>query len=262
MAHFLTRNLTGHLLVVNGTFSYYENDPVNDWPYRKHAFTLRLPAPVDFDPDEPVCAFTPIHTHQQSNEYHDMVVTATVLFAGSIVPAHIKRAPVPSVLGFLPYLHDANVSDCSFLAKGMKTPLHASRVLLMRSSSFFKRMLSGPWLESVHDPIPLAAWDAPAVALVFVHIYSGWVPNDPLPAKTPARLVEDFACDPTGLTYATWRNLFELARMLGLKDLGLAVNRKLVALLYQEQDDVAAEPESDSEGDAVEGNNVRKVCEE
>ncbi|KAJ3351975.1 hypothetical protein GGF32_004026 [Allomyces javanicus] len=254
MAHFLTRNLTGHVLVVKGTFSYYENDPVNDWPHRKHTFTLRLPAPVDFDPDEPVCAFTPIYTHQVSNEYHDMVVTATVSFSGSIVPAHIKRAPVPSVLGFLPFLHDAKVSDCSFLAKGMTTPLHASRVLLMRSSSFFKRMLSGPWLESVHDPIPLAAWDAPAIALAFVHIYSGWVPNDPLPAKTPARLVEDFACDDGA-------HLCDVAQ----PDLALAVNRKLVALLYQEQDDVAAEPESDSEGDAAEGNNVRKtslVCEE
>ncbi|KAJ3360239.1 hypothetical protein GGF32_008586 [Allomyces javanicus] len=152
-------------------------------------------------------------------------------------------------LGILQYLHDPEVCDCSFLLSGAATPLYATRVLLMRSP-FFKAMFSGDWAETQSkDPIKFTSWDAPAVALAFVYIYSGWTPDVPLPSQTPADLLTDFACVPSTLPFARWRNLLDLAQFLGLKDLALAVNRKLVALLEEQSRELEEMPDVQEDDD-------------
>ncbi|KAJ3360647.1 hypothetical protein GGF32_008263 [Allomyces javanicus] len=168
----------------------------------------------------------------------------------AIVDANKTTEPEQSLapLGFLHFLHDLSVSDCAFLTKGTDTPVYATRMMLMRASPYFRRMFSGPWAESAlagtKDPIPFMAWDAPVVALAFVHIYSGWTPDQPaLPAETPDELVVDFACDPVTLSFSTWRQLFELAQYLRLKALAIAVNRKLIALLEEQSCELLQMPE-------------------
>ncbi|KAJ3358481.1 hypothetical protein GGF32_000384 [Allomyces javanicus] len=125
------------------------------------------------------------------------------------------------------------------LNKWVDAPLYASRVLLMRASPIFCHMFSGPWAESAKvatkEPISFVAWEAPAVALAFIHIYSGWMPDHgALPADLPADIIEDFACDPALLNEDAWRHLLKPARFLGLWVLALAVNRKLVTLLAEQ----------------------------
>ncbi|KAJ3360241.1 hypothetical protein GGF32_008588, partial [Allomyces javanicus] len=152
-------------------------------------------------------------------------------------------------LGMLQYLHDPDVCDCSFLVGGTATPLYATRILLMRSP-FFKAMFSGDWAETQSkDPIKFTSWDAPAVALAFVYIYSGWTPDVPLPRQTPADFLADFACVPSTLSFAQWRKLLALAQYLGLKDLALAVNRKLMALLEEQSRELAAMPDLQEDDD-------------
>ncbi|KNE58926.1 hypothetical protein AMAG_04460 [Allomyces macrogynus ATCC 38327] len=71
------------------------------------------------------------------------------------------------------------------------------------------------------------AWDAPAVALAFIHIYSGWTPDQPtLPAQTPEDL-----------------HLFELAQYPQLKTLANAVNCKLISLLEEQSQELLQMPE-------------------
>ncbi|KAJ3371875.1 hypothetical protein GGF31_002535 [Allomyces arbusculus] len=185
----------------------------------------------------------------RGSRVHDMSLDFTIVDAGKTTEPLRGLAP----LGFLHFLHDPSVSDCAFLAKGTDTPLYATRMMLMCGSSYFRKMFSGPWAESafvgIKDAIPFA-WDAPVVALVFVHIYSGWTPDRPaLPAETPDELVVDFACDPATLSFSTWQQLFELARYLQLKTLAIAVNRKLIGLLEEQSREllqVPDEPMNDS----------------
>ncbi|KAJ3367962.1 hypothetical protein GGF31_006918 [Allomyces arbusculus] len=148
---------------------------------------------------------------------------------------------VPHSLGFLAFLNDPTLCDCSFLAKDALEPLYASRMMLARSSPFFRTMFSGDWAESANakDPISFTSWHAAAVALTFIHIYSGWLPGTPLP-KGARKRVRAFACDPDTLEYPTWRNMFELAQMLELKALMLAINRKLVTLLEDQFQELRA----------------------
>ncbi|KNE64104.1 hypothetical protein AMAG_09165 [Allomyces macrogynus ATCC 38327] len=160
----------------------------------------------------------------------------------------LRKNVIPASVGLLPYLHDPGVCDCSFLTKGVDTPLLASRVILMRASPILHTMLSGPWAESAKlatkEPISLKSWDATAVALAFIHIYSGWTPDQPtLPESTPEDLVDDFACDPATLDEDAWRHLLQLARFLGLKLLALAVNRKLIKLLEEQFEELNAMPD-------------------
>ncbi|KAJ3373651.1 hypothetical protein GGF31_000495 [Allomyces arbusculus] len=94
------------------------------------------------------------------------------------------------------------------------------------------------------SPIPFTSWGAPAVALAFVHIYSGWTPNAPsLPEDVPEDLVIDFSCDPGTLDEDAWRHLLKLARFLGLKSLALAVNRNLVALIEEQYSELPGMPD-------------------
>ncbi|KAJ3360240.1 hypothetical protein GGF32_008587 [Allomyces javanicus] len=163
-----------------------------------------------------------------------------------------KLAVVPEALGFLRFLRDPDVCVCSFLVKGPEAPLFAARVVLARAraSPYFRNMFSGPWAETQSkDPISFTSWDAPAVALAFVHIYAGWRPDIPLPEPTPAELVADFSCDPATLPFATWRNLFELAQYLGLKELAIATSRKLIVLIEEQARDLEAMPDTHPDDD-------------
>ncbi|KAJ3361216.1 hypothetical protein GGF32_007646 [Allomyces javanicus] len=182
-------------------------------------------------------------TLRTNGRVKDLVVGFTL----SEVVTHGKPAPepviVPASLGYLQCLHDPDVCDCSFQVGETATLLYATRVLLIRASPYFKAMFLGDWAETQSkDPIPFTLWSAPAVALAFVHIYSGWTPNVALPTNMPTYLLADFACDPATLSFATWRQLLELAQYLGLKDLALAVNRKLMALLEEQLRELAAMP--------------------
>ncbi|KAJ3368756.1 hypothetical protein GGF31_006180 [Allomyces arbusculus] len=181
--------------------------------------------------------------------HHDKRVRNLEL-AFSLVAANevLHKNVIPASVGLLPYLHDPDVCDCSFLTKGVDAPLLASRVILMRASHIFRSMLSGPWVESTklatREPILFTSWNAPAMALVFIHIYSGWTPDQPtLPVSTPEDLVDDFACDPSTLDEDAWRHLLQLARYLGLKLLAIAVNRKLMKLLEEQLEELRSMPD-------------------
>ncbi|KNE71757.1 hypothetical protein AMAG_20444 [Allomyces macrogynus ATCC 38327] len=89
----------------------------------------------------------------------------------------------------------------------------------MRSSLYFKAMLSGDWAETQSkDPISFSAWNAPMVALAFVHISSGWTSDMPLPAQTPADHSIDFTCVPSTLSFAQWRAFLDLAQSSGSRN--------------------------------------------
>ncbi|KNE72072.1 hypothetical protein AMAG_16010 [Allomyces macrogynus ATCC 38327] len=163
------------------------------------------------------------------------------------VPTAAAKLVAPPTPGHLPFLHDPDVCDCSVLAKGVDTPLHASRVILMQASPLFRTMLC-LWVESTKlatkEPISFTSWYAPAVAFVFIHIYSGWTPDQPaLPESTPEDLIDDFACDPATLDEDAWRHLLQLARFLGLKLLAMAVYRKLMKLLEEQFEELRAMPD-------------------
>ncbi|KAJ3361293.1 hypothetical protein GGF32_007603 [Allomyces javanicus] len=83
------------------------------------------------------------------------------------------------------------------------------------------------------------AFPNPTVVLVFVHIYSGWLPGSLLP-KGAQKVVHDFECDPASLDFATWHNMLSLAQMLELKALTLGINRHLVTLLEDQFKELAA----------------------
>ncbi|KAJ3348501.1 hypothetical protein GGF32_006142, partial [Allomyces javanicus] len=183
----------------------------------------------------------------------DAVVDLTLSYQPGQEASSRGPVVVPASLGLARFLHNPDVSDCSFSVGGTATPLHASRILLMRASRFFYRMFSGPWAEAAAartEHISFTTWSAPAVALAFLHIYSGWTPSQPsLPAHTPAALMTDFACNPGTLSFATWRQLGDLAQFLELKDLALAVNGKQIALLQEQTRELAAMPDVHSDDD-------------
>ncbi|KAJ3367965.1 hypothetical protein GGF31_006921 [Allomyces arbusculus] len=151
----------------------------------------------------------------------DVVVDLTLSQLMEPEKPALEPVIVPASLGFLPYLHDPDVP-------------------------YFKAMFSGDWAkaETVRTgPIQFTAWSAPAVALAFIHIYSGWTPDVAFPTHTPTDPVADFACDPAMLSFATWRHLLDLAQCLGLKEFAMSVNRKLIALLEEQSRELAAMPD-------------------
>ncbi|KNE70215.1 hypothetical protein AMAG_15184 [Allomyces macrogynus ATCC 38327] len=167
-----------------------------------------------------------------------------IVHVGPTATSIDRSMTVPPALGFVVLLNDPTVCDCSFLAKDASVPLYASRTMLTRSSPFFRAMFSGEWAETCTkgEPINVISWDVAAVVLVFVHIYSGWLPGSMLP-KGAEKVVRDFKCDPETIEFASWHNMLELARMLELKALTLGINRHLVTLLdVQFKELAAAEP--------------------
>ncbi|KNE71758.1 hypothetical protein AMAG_16062 [Allomyces macrogynus ATCC 38327] len=192
-----------------------------------------------------ICAVTPLNNVASSID--NTVSSVSLEFAITLTPTDPPAScidqtlVVPHSLGFIAFLNDPALCDCAFLTKDAPAPLYASRMMLARSSPFFRTMFSGDWAESANskDPIKFTSWHAPAVALTFIHIYSGWLPGTPLP-KGARKRVRSFACDPDTLEYPTWRNMFELAQMLELKALTLAINRQLVASLEAQFQDLKA----------------------
>ncbi|KAJ3351973.1 hypothetical protein GGF32_004024 [Allomyces javanicus] len=263
-ATFIDARHAGKVLLVTGALSFKRMGvTAGTKAQQSQSFSLTIAVPTLTSPTTPVCVSTPIilpfNTGTSINVV-DLAVTATWRQVATLSLAkHIRQ--VPEQLGFLRFLHDERVSDCAFLAKGADTPIYASRVMLVRSSSFFRRMFSGMWRESsTTDPIRFESWHAAAVAHVLIHIYSGWVPGEPLPSQTPEQLRADVACEPKDLLYATWRNSLELAEMLGLKTLAMTVIQQLKTLLDEQLRDLSltadSDPESDDDDDAV--GNVKK----
>ncbi|KAJ3360562.1 hypothetical protein GGF32_008304 [Allomyces javanicus] len=226
--------LDGKALAISCTFGY-------TWSasgYNGGKRTESYPFSMNVDPlQSGVCAVSPLldMTISTNNYFSSISLAVTINLApkASLVSGVDQALLVPYSLGFIAFLNDPALSDCAFLAKDAPEPLYASRMMLSRSSSFFRTMFSGDWAESAgktKDPIKFTSWHAAAVALTFIHIYSGWLPGTPLP-KGARRRVRSFMCNPDTLEYPTWRNMFELAQMLELKLLTLAINRQLVALL-------------------------------
>ncbi|KAJ3367964.1 hypothetical protein GGF31_006920 [Allomyces arbusculus] len=221
-------------------------------------FSLTIAVPTLTSPTTPVCDYTPIilpFSAGSSLPVLDLAVTATWRQLTTLSLAkHVRQ--VPEQLGFLRFLHDERVSDCAFLTKGSGTPLYASRVMLAKASTFFRTIFSGAWRESTTaNPIRFDSWHAAAMALVLIHIYSGWVPGEPHPSQTPDR---------GDLVYATWRNLLDLAEMLGLKTLAMTVIQQLKTLLDEQLRDLSltadSKPESDDDDDAVDNFKKRRHC--
>ncbi|KAJ3372608.1 hypothetical protein GGF31_001628 [Allomyces arbusculus] len=116
--------------------------------------------------------------------------------------------------------------------RGADKPLLALRIVLMHASPYFRAMFSGQWAESSSPaPIVLRSWLTPTVAPVFIHMYSGWLPVNPLPSETSAKVLANFRCELHIFGLTIWRNLLEYAEMLGLNALALATNRQIVDLL-------------------------------
>ncbi|KAJ3357322.1 hypothetical protein GGF32_001116 [Allomyces javanicus] len=236
---------------VTGTLSFLAAEAPNRTEY---PFTTQIKAPP----------FTLIHSVEQkatgTAAMASIMVAVDVPRGTSVedtmldlVLVEVKNAAADSLqslapLSLLHFFHDPSVSDCAFLTKGSDTLLYATRVVLMRASPYFRSMFTGPWAESAlavtKDPIPFTAWDAPAVVLAFIHIYSGWTPDQPaLPAQTSEDLLMDFSCDPATLSFSMWRHLLELAQYLRLKPLALAVNRKLISLLEEQSRELLQKPD-------------------
>ncbi|KNE59718.1 hypothetical protein AMAG_05182 [Allomyces macrogynus ATCC 38327] len=234
--------LSNKVFDVAGTILYLDSGLAPD--RLSYRFSMQLEAPpecpvISSDPPVPrpsVAATVVVAVDVSDPEQKVMDMELKFELAES-EPTTLPHTPValPS-LGVLQYLHDTKASDCAFRIRGTETLLYASRIMLMRGSQFFRSMFSGNWTETQSkDPISFTSWDAPAVALAFVHIYSGWTPDQPtLPEDVPPNLVDDFGCDPDSFDEDAWRHLFKLARFLGLKPLARAVNRKLVALLEEQ----------------------------
>ncbi|KAJ3351966.1 hypothetical protein GGF32_004017 [Allomyces javanicus] len=223
-------HLRGKTLTAKGTLSY-----VPDYNFRAFGgpvgtstvpFELRILPSADAIP-------VAVYTTLKDSFYLDVTNLAiAVTWSVSEHTVVTRTSMVPEPLGFLRFLGDKHVSDCAFLAKGSDAPIFASRLMLARSSLFFRLMFSGPWRESsTTAPIPFDSWHAASVVLMLIHIYSGWLPGQFLPFNISAQLLGAFAYDPAKVEYPTWRNFLELAQMLELKLLTLAINRHLVTLL-------------------------------
>ncbi|KNE64336.1 hypothetical protein AMAG_09363 [Allomyces macrogynus ATCC 38327] len=213
------------------------------------AFRVQLAAPVAQTVHPiylvaPVAADTPLPAH---GRVHDLVVDVTATHIGSVVPAP-DWSLVPARLGLAGFIGDAHVADCTLQARDAPYALHVSRVMLARASPYFRDLFS----TSTDRDITLTDWSAPAVALAVIHMYAGWVPPHALPDGSPSAVVRDFACDPAGVKYATWRHLFDLAHWLGLKQLALAANRQCAAVLDAEFREVEMEEEPQVVGTVAE----------
>ncbi|KNE72677.1 hypothetical protein AMAG_16436 [Allomyces macrogynus ATCC 38327] len=235
-------------------------------------FSMSLAVPVILEPND-VLAVTTIQVRTaKSMQVTDLTLQVSFsLHDPSMAPGLTTTSmpPMDKCKGndLLKSLNDLAISDCAFSTKNTTTLLYASRAILAAKSSFFRTMFKGTWAESARgatlEPIQFDSWEGAAVALVLVHLYSGWLPGEPLP-KFTRKLVRDFACDPNALDFATWRNMFDLARMLELKELMLAINRQLVAHLEEEfveiknMAEAAEEERDDDEHENVDEN--EKTC--
>ncbi|KAJ3351969.1 hypothetical protein GGF32_004020 [Allomyces javanicus] len=240
-ATFIDARHAGKVFLVTGALSFKRTGvTAGTKAQQSHPFSLTIAVPTLTSPTTPVCVSMPIilpfNTGTSINVV-DLAVTATWRQLATLSLAkHIRQ--VPEQLGFLRFLHDERVSDCAFLVKGADTPIYASRVMLVRSSSFFMRMFLGVWRESsTTDPISFDSWHVAAVALVLIHIYSGWVPGEPLPNQTPEQLRAD--------------------------TLAMTVIQQLKALLDEQLRDLSLtadlDPESDGDDDAVANFKKRRV---
>ncbi|KAJ3351976.1 hypothetical protein GGF32_004027 [Allomyces javanicus] len=198
-------HLRDKTLTAKGTLSY-----VFDYSFRTFGGPTSTTSTVPFElrilPSAdaiPVAVYTTLRDSVPSDVTNLAIAVTWTVSEHTVVT---RTSMVPEPLGFLRFLGDKRVSDCAFLAKGSDAPIFASRLMLARSSLFFRRMFS-----------PFDSWHAAGVVLVLIHIYSGWLPGQPLPLNTPAHLVADPACDPAKLEYPKWRNFLELAQMLELK---------------------------------------------
>ncbi|KAI9220818.1 hypothetical protein BC828DRAFT_382596 [Blastocladiella britannica] len=97
---------------------------------------------------------------------------------------------MPAIRNLLEFLDDVNVCDCSFLPSDCTAPIHVSKVLLISASPFFRTLFAstaGDFAEAkaIKDgqPIAMPAWRTSAFVLMLLHIYSGWLPGQPLPKR-------------------------------------------------------------------------------
>ncbi|KAI9220819.1 hypothetical protein BC828DRAFT_382599 [Blastocladiella britannica] len=160
---------------------------------------------------------------------------------------------MPPIRNLLAFLDDESVCDCSFMPSDCANPIHASKLLLVSASPFFRTLFgsAGEFAETKAikdgEPIPMPAWRTSSLVLMLVHVYSGWLPGQPLPKgamsvaatgegqdqEQHVGIVTKHACDPGQLHFADWANLQELANMLEMPGLEAAtmdlVAKKLIA---------------------------------
>ncbi|KAJ3351978.1 hypothetical protein GGF32_004029 [Allomyces javanicus] len=180
---------------IDGSISYV---PIGTLPRfgstdNKVSFELHILPSTD---SMPVAVYTTLKDFVSSDVMNLAIAVTWSVSEHTVV---MRTSMVPEPLGFLRFLGDEHVSDCAFLAKGSDAPIYASRLMLARATS------------STTAPIPFDSWHAASVVLMLIHIYSGWLPGQPLPLNTPAHLVADPAYDPAKVEYPTWRNFLELA---------------------------------------------------
>ncbi|KAJ3360577.1 hypothetical protein GGF32_008320 [Allomyces javanicus] len=158
--------------------------------------------------------------------------------------------PTTSVrdLDALSTLNDRAFCDCALVPTESDLTLWVSRPILARSSPFFDAMFRGPWADARN---PTLAASPVAVLICIVHAYCGWVPGtDPFPC---APWMDEFVGgeDVDHLEDAAWREVVDLARMLELRVLAVAVARMLVARLEDEMRDLRSASVVCVEGQAV-----------
>ncbi|KAI9224227.1 hypothetical protein BC828DRAFT_402448 [Blastocladiella britannica] len=151
-----------------------------------------------------------------------------------------------SALGFLDFLDDPELGDCSFLIGNSTAPICASKMLLVRASPFFYTLLTkthSVFIETTalqaNEPIRFADWSLPAFLLALVHIYCGWLPGNPLPAQTNAFLAKH-RCVLSDFDFLSWQAVYQLARMLELDQFAVAINLVLVDKLAIEHLELTA----------------------
>ncbi|KNE71761.1 hypothetical protein AMAG_16065 [Allomyces macrogynus ATCC 38327] len=145
-------------------------------------------------------------------------------------------------------LNDRAVSNCALVPADSDLTLWVSRPILARASPFFDAMFRGPWADARS---PTLSASPVAVLLCVVHAYCGWVPGtDQFPH---ASWMDEFCGgeDVDNLDDAAWREVLDLARMLELRVLAVAVARLLVARLEDEMRDLSSASVVCVEGQAV-----------
>ncbi|KNE59714.1 hypothetical protein AMAG_05179 [Allomyces macrogynus ATCC 38327] len=188
-------------------------------PTMRAAFKWRTPP----DTAEPALSPTPVVADLPTASLHDLDALST--------------------------LNDRTVCDCALVpAAGSDLTLWVSRPILARASPFFDAMFRGPWADA---RIPTLAASPVAVLVCVVHAYCGWFPGADAFPRAP--WMDEFVGgeDVDHLDDTAWREVLDLARMLELRVLAVAVARVLVARLEDEMRDLSSASVVCVEGQAV-----------
>ncbi|KAI9220702.1 hypothetical protein BC828DRAFT_382862 [Blastocladiella britannica] len=171
--------------------------------------------------------------------------------------------------------------DDVVLQAGAATTVRASRTILAAASPYFKALLlspasTGPEIsdkdkdDAASTPLPpsptksetsfanatipssgtvtVPGWSPASLVLSLVHIYSGWTPGAAVPREAANRIFPDHGIVVDDLDVDDWREVFAVAKTLGLARFAAAVNRQMAHVLDEEHRRLLAQDSMDAGG--------------